>query len=319
MPLLSFSVDAPGRAGERHQSLEEAARDLRYECFYEACRQLGANRLAVAQSRGRTCAETLLVSPEPGNRIRGLCGHRCRWRKLEQVEATLIRPLLCLTRADIEQMLQDFGQDYRTDSTNLDESLSRNRIRSQVLPQLRQINPAAVSHMVRTAGYMEEVCAYLDAAAWEAGAHLIRYVPEAGHPQEIRIRRSGFTELPGVLQKNLLQRLLGELAGSRKDITATHVEQVQALFAAQVGKHSDLPYQMQAEAGYEEVFLKRRNRKENDKELPTQELDTSGGIQQFNGMEITAKLFPFDGNFQQIPEKTYTNGSIMIKSKILFR
>lgn len=304
VPLLSFSVDAPGRAGERHQSLEEAARDLRYECFYEACRQLGANRLAVAH-HGDDCAETLLFHLSRGTGIRGLCGI-VPVRKLEQVEATLIRPLLCLTRADIEQMLQDFGQDYRTDSTNLDESLSRNRIRSQVLPQLRQINPAAVSHMVRTAGYMEEVCAYLDAAAWEAGAHLIRYVPEAGHPQEIRIRRSGFTELPGVLQKNLLQRLLGELAGSRKDITATHVEQVQALFAAQVGKHSDLPYQMQAEAGYEEVFLKRRNRKENDKELPTQELDTSGGIQQFNGMEITAKLFPFDGNFQQIPEKTYT-------------
>ena len=53
---------------------------------------------------------------------------------------------------------------------------------------------------------------------------------------------------PSVLQRNLLQRLLGELAGSRKDITALHVEQVQALFAAQVGKQSDLPYQMRAEA-----------------------------------------------------------------------
>ena len=182
-------------------------------------------------------------------------------RKLEQVEATLIRPLLCLTREEIEKLLQDFDQDYRTDSTNLDENLSRNRIRSQVLPQLRQINSAAVPHMVRTAGYMEEVCAYLDAAAWEAGAHLIQYVPEAEHPQEIRIRRSGFADLPGVLQRNLLQRLLGELAGSRKDITALHVEQVQALFAAQVGKQSDLPYQMRAEAGYDEIYLKRKNTK----------------------------------------------------------
>ena len=65
--------------------------------------------------------------------------------------------------------------------------------------------------------------------------------------------RSGFADLPGVLQRNLLQRLLGELAGSRKDITALHVEQVQALFAAQVGKQSDLPYQMRAEAGYDEI------------------------------------------------------------------
>lgn len=339
VPLLSFSVDAPGRAVERHQSLEEAARDLRYDCFYEACRQLGANRLAVAH-HGDDCAETLLFHLSRGTGIRGLCGI-VPVRKLEPVEATLIRPLLCLTRAEIENLLQEFGQDYRTDSTNLDENLSRNRIRSQVLPQLRQINSAAVPHMVRTAGYMEEVCAYLDAAAWEAGAHLIQYVPEAGHPQEIRIRRSGFTELPGVLQKNLLQRLLGELAGSRKDITALHVEQVQALFAAQVGKRSDLPYQMQAEAGYEEVFLRRRNltglwkpsdeenhientdhtenrsgcirkRYQNDAGQETagaisvQALDVSGGGQQFNGLEITAEILPFDGNFQQIPEKTYT-------------
>ena len=259
VPLLSFSVDAPGRAGARHQSLEEAARDLRYESFYAACRQLGANRLAVAH-HGDDCAETLLFHLSRGTGIRGLCGI-VPVRKLEQVEATLIRPLLCLTREEIEKLLQDFDQDYRTDSTNLDENLSRNRIRSQVLPQLRQINSAAVPHMVRTAGYMEEVCAYLDTAAWEAGAHLIQYVPEAEHPQEIRIRRSGFADLPGVLQRNLLQRLLGELAGSRKDITALHVEQVQALFAAQVGKQSDLPYQMRAEAGYDEIYLKRKNTK----------------------------------------------------------
>ena len=73
VPLLSFSVDAPGRAGARHQSLEEAARDLRYESFYAACRQLGANRLAVAH-HGDDCAETLLFHLSRGTGIRGLCG-----------------------------------------------------------------------------------------------------------------------------------------------------------------------------------------------------------------------------------------------------
>ena len=100
VPLLSFSVDAPGRAGARHQSLEEAARDLRYESFYAACRQLGANRLAVAH-HGDDCAETLLFHLSRGTGIRGLCGI-VPVRKLEQVEATLIRPLLCLTREEIE-------------------------------------------------------------------------------------------------------------------------------------------------------------------------------------------------------------------------
>lgn len=76
VPLLSFSVDAPGRAGARHQSLEEAARDLRYESFYAACRQLGANRLAVAH-HGDDCAETLLFHLSRGTGIRD-CVVSCR-------------------------------------------------------------------------------------------------------------------------------------------------------------------------------------------------------------------------------------------------
>ena len=75
VPLLSFSVDAPGRAGARHQSLEEAARDLRYESFYAACRQLGANRLAVAH-HGDDCAETLLFHLSRGTGIRGTVWYR---------------------------------------------------------------------------------------------------------------------------------------------------------------------------------------------------------------------------------------------------
>lgn len=157
------------RAGPVHgiSLWEEAARDLRYESFYAACRQLGANRLAVAH-HGDDCAETLLFHLSRGTGIRGLCGI-VPVRKLEQVEATLIRPLLCLTREEIEKLLQDFDQDYRTDSTNLDENLSRNRIRSQVLPQLRQINSAAVPHMVRTGRLYGRSMCLSDAAAWEAG------------------------------------------------------------------------------------------------------------------------------------------------------
>ena len=315
VPLLSFSVDAPGRSRERHQSLEEAARDLRYECFYEACRQQHATRLAVAH-HGDDCAETLLFHLSRGTGIRGLCGI-VPVRRIEKEEVTLIRPLLCLTRTEIEQLLQEWGQEYRTDSTNADEQMSRNRIRSQVLPQLRQINPAAVPHMVRTAGYMEEVCAYVDEAAWEAGRKLIRYEPDAKKPRRITIQRNGFHILPGVLQKNLLQRLMGELAGSRKDIAAVHVEQVQTLFVAQVGKRINLPYRMQATAGYDEICLEKEqesvsvseNRKKDVRDeyrTEIQDLNLTGVVQQMNGMEISAKLLPFDGNFQEIPEKTYT-------------
>lgn len=344
VPLRTFSVDAPARAQERRQSLEEAARELRYECFYEACRELGASRLAVAH-HGDDCAETMLFHLSRGTGIRGLCGI-VPVRHVAEQNVDLIRPLLCMTRDEIEDFLQKEQQKFRTDSTNADQNMSRNRIRSQVLPQLRQINLAAVPHMVRTAGYMEEVCDYIDDVAWSLGKQYIRYFPEEQKPQEIRIARAGFTEMPKILQENLLQRLLGELAGSRKDITAVHVEKVRELFELQVGRQIDLPYQMTAEAGYEDICLyrkpetqktcginedvnaqitcktcgtnedvdaqaKTKGKKNVHEEIARKNqteltLDVSGQAQEFSGLQISARIFPFDGNFQQIPEKTYT-------------
>ena len=215
--------------------------------------------------------------------------------------------------------------------------------------------------MVRTAGYMEEVCDYIDDAAWSLGKQYIRYFPETQKPQEIRITRAGFTEMPKILQENLLHRLLGKLAGSRKDITAVHVEKVRELFELQVGRQIDLPYQMTAEAGYEDICLYQKSEtcktcgtnedvnaqitcktcgtnedvnaqitcktcgtnedvdaqantkgKKNVHEEIAQKkrtelpLNVSGQVQEFSGMQISARVFPFDGKFQQIPEKTYT-------------
>lgn len=349
VPLRTFPVDAPGRAKERRQSLEEAARELRYECFYEACRELGASCLAVAH-HGDDCAETMLFHLSRGTGIRGLCGI-VPVRHVAEQSIDLLRPLLCLTRTEIEEFLQKEQQEFRTDSTNADQNMSRNRIRSQVLPQLRQINPAAVPHMVRTAGYMEEVCDYIDDTAWSLGKQYIRYFPEEQKPQEIRIARAGFTEMPKILQENLLHRLLGELAGSRKDLTAVNVEKVRELFEFQVGRQIDLPYRMIAEAGYEDICLYRKpetrktcginedvdaqitcetcgtnedvtaqmvradmqgNGKKTDSENIFQKkrtelpLDVSGQVQEFFGMQISARVFLFDGNFQKIPKKTYT-------------
>lgn len=63
--------------------------------------------------------------------------------------------------------------------------------------------------------------------------------------------------MPTVLQKNLIHRLLGELAGSKKDLTAAHMESVQALFTAQVGKSVCLPYGIRAYADYEQIVLQK--------------------------------------------------------------
>ena len=369
VPLHTFSVDALHQAKTQHQSLEEAARELRYRCFYEACRKCGANRLAVAH-HGDDCAETVLFHLSRGTGLRGLCGI-VPVRELPEQELTLIRPLLCVTKAEIETYLEQIGQEYRTDSTNADVTMSRNRIRSQVLPQLCEVNTAAVPHIVRTAGYLEEICEYLDDAAWEAGkayvtyertrngcecsensgqrcadeqeinaaGNLVDFDQQSVHEQEkdadkagaenritkIHLQRKGILAMPAVLQKNLIHRLLGELAGSKKDLTAAHMESVQALFTAQVGKSVCLPYGIRAYADYEQIVLQKESgqkkrtdqtdrinrKKQSGKNAAEQkareyELVIPGELILESGEHITTKILEFDGNFQQIPEKTCT-------------
>lgn len=72
-----------------------------------------------------------------------------------------MRPLLCVSRADIENELCAAGQDYVTDSTNLVDDVVRNKIRLDILPLMRQINPSVGNSIAKTAMRMEEVARVL--------------------------------------------------------------------------------------------------------------------------------------------------------------
>ncbi len=308
IPFLSFSVDAPGRAKEKHETLEEAARELRYECFLEACRQCGGNKIAAAH-HGDDCAETVLFHLSRGTGIRGLCGIVPIRKCGEETGVSVIRPLLCATRAEIEAYLKERGQEYCTDSTNGDVSLTRNRIRSRVLPELISVNPQAVQHITRTAGYLEEICDFIDREAWERGKEGVIFTYESGEVCEIRIFREQFMRLHPVLQKNLIHRLLGQAAGSRKDIAAPHIEAVCALFEAGTGKMLSLPYGVQARREYDAVLLQRRKYAPGQAEKPDgREMDLviPGESVWYDGRKIWTEILEFDGNCKKIPQKMYT-------------
>lgn len=313
IPFLMFSVDAPKKAGESHQTLEEAARELRYDCFNQACRSCGGNKIAVAH-HGDDCAETMLFHLSRGTGIRGLCGiSPVRDGAVEpaagEISYPVIRPLLGVVRGEIEQFLMERGQTYCTDSTNDDTSLTRNRIRSKILPELSDINPQTVQHMVRTAGYLEEICDFLDTAAWEAGKEWVICSYERERIQEIRISAEGFTGLHPVLQKNLIHRLLGEIAGSRRDITALHIDAVCSLFKTGVGKSLSLPYGILAKKEYDVVALLRQENMRGLREknvIEEKTLPIPGETVWNDCLHIRTEIFQYDGKIEKIPQKTYT-------------
>ena len=135
---------------ELHQvSIEMAARELRYRYFEQLRQDIGAVEICVAHHQD-DAVETLLMNLVRGAGIHGLTGIRPR-------NGHVVRPLLCVSRADIEDYLCSMGQDYVTDSTNLVPDVVRNKLRLQVLPLLRELNPAASENMAKTARRLADV------------------------------------------------------------------------------------------------------------------------------------------------------------------
>ena len=191
VPFQAVHVEAPAYAAQHGLSLEEAARILRYEALEAARQQLGQTLAArpsnasVPSSMGAPSsfqpvraatappapaawiavahhlddqAETVLHNLVRGAGLRGLAG-------MENRRNRVIRPLLSIKREDILKWLKQYDIPYVTDSTNADPHYTRNRIRSTVLPELREINPEASAHIAHSAALLREADAYFQALA----------------------------------------------------------------------------------------------------------------------------------------------------------
>ena len=142
-------------------SIEMAARELRYKWFSQLCQDLGAAAVCVAHHRDDS-VETVLLNLVRGTGLRGLTGIQPKHHTKGQT-LCVIRPLLCVSRAEIEDFLTQRGQQYVTDSTNLEADVMRNKIRLQVLPMLRELNPAVAENIQRTTENLAEAQQVLDA------------------------------------------------------------------------------------------------------------------------------------------------------------
>ena len=136
-------------------SIEMAARELRYRWFEQLRQDIGAAGICVAHHRDDS-VETVLLNLVRGTGLRGLTGIQPR-------NGYILRPLLCISRVEIEAFLTEKGQKYVTDSTNLEADVLRNKVRLQVLPLLRELNPAVSENIQRTAENLGEAQEVLDA------------------------------------------------------------------------------------------------------------------------------------------------------------
>jgi tRNA(Ile)-lysidine synthase len=159
IPLLTKHFNTKEYAKAKSISVEMAARELRYEWFYDMLSANNAQCIAVAHHKNDQ-AETLLLNLKRGTGLRGLAGMRPKSANPMVPEGVpVVRPLLCTTRDYIEHYLRDKRHlNWVIDSTNSDTTIARNAIREQ----LKQYSKSEIEHIAQTAEYMQGYADVLD-------------------------------------------------------------------------------------------------------------------------------------------------------------
>ena len=298
VPFHLKKANVPEFARERHLSEEEAGRLLRYEWFRELKEKYGADRIAVAHQK-EDSAETVLLHLFRGSSLRGLAGIR-------PVQGDIIRPLLCLTRADIREILSREGIPFVEDSTNASDAYERNRVRHHILEYAeKEIRKGAAEKILLAAERAAEADDYLTRKARSVWPFVVQEKNDASG-QGLLLRKEAWEEQDPVIFGYLLRLVLEELTKSQAGYQEPHIRALQELAGKQTGKNLSLPAGIRAERGYEGIlFYRKPERSAALPESPVIPLETDGKETLVGDHICLAARFPF-ANGKNIPKNPYT-------------
>jgi len=297
------SEDVRAEARRRRRGIEDVARELRYRFLLATAQRAGCDRIATGHTMTDQ-AETFLMRLARGASLRGLSSMRpviaahsfaegevdegLPAAESESSRTLLIRPLLAVTREEIEAYLRDKGLEYRVDASNEELHYTRNRIRSRVLPALAEINPQVVETLARTAEIVrsdedaldEIVSSALKRARLESGPGLKQsaYSARALAGQPLAIRRRMIVEAIRELRASR-----AEARRSSDQITSMHIAAVVALLdTAESGKRVELPGGVEVWREFDRIVFKQGGERPYDLELSRNRPALKAG-----GLEIT--------------------------------
>ena len=323
---IQVNVDVPAYARTHGVGEEEGARILRYEVFEKIARECGGS-IALAHHMEDN-AETIIFQMLRGSGLKGMCGMQPV--RLQEDGVRYIRPLLSVSRSDIEEYLESRNQSFCMDRTNEDTSYSRNKLRQIVFPILEEVNSQGVAHINSTANQLSQVWDYMDEQATEIFNRVCCF--DTGK-NRISADINELNKLHIAIKNEVLYRMLSAVAGRRKDISGIHVENIYALIDGQSGHCINLPYGVIARKEFSVLILEKQEsikevlRERTDDPAPRdmaeqksaklQNLDkvisdciSSGKTTKVNLKNdeeyLEIRAFKFDGNMGQIPKKTYT-------------
>lgn len=218
IPFVAGKVDVHSLSLRERLSLEDAGRRARYEFFDQVAERYGARTIALAH-HGDDQAETLLLRLIRGAGVAGLSAMSPRR------DGRYVRPLLTLTRSEIEGYLRERGLAFRVDSSNLDTAFLRNRIRHELIPALSRYNPEISRRLAVTADLLAADEEVLEAVAAQAFERLTRDSGADGVTLDVKALGR---ESRG-MRYRIYRRAIALVMGGLRGVGSEHVRQIDNL------------------------------------------------------------------------------------------
>ncbi len=219
VPCTVRRADVPRLVKKWKLSVEAAGRKARYQFYETVCTEVGATKVALGHHHDDT-AETVLMNLIRGSGATGLKG-------IPPVrDLKIIRPLVGVTRQQIEAYLVSIGVTPQHDATNTDRRYLRNRIRHELIPLLENnYNPNIRTRLSRTADVLGAESEYLDTIA-RAGVEACR-ISDTGKtagPNSVILHRTKFRAYHVAVQRRMLRQSVAEMLGDMNDLYFMHYE-----------------------------------------------------------------------------------------------
>lgn len=238
-------VDVKAFAKEKGLTEEEAGRILRYENFERIRQEKNATKIAVAHNLNDN-SETILFNLFRGTGIKGLTG-------IPVSRNYIVRPILCVTRAEIEDYCNNNNIDFCIDETNSSTKYTRNKIRLDLIPDIKSnINEKAEYNIVGAADNLKEISDFIHIEVDKAYNSFV---------SDNVISCKAF-ELHDAIFSQLIRRIIEDNSGLLKDITRSHVLSVMDLKNMEVSKKVDLPYNLEAIRVYDGIVVRKKEIKQ---------------------------------------------------------
>lgn len=242
--IFSTRINIEDLAKERGISLEMAGRDARYEYFNSLKVKLGLNKIAIAHNLNDQ-AETVIMNLMRGSGIEGLCGIKAKR------EGGIIRPILCLAREEIENYCEKMNLNPRIDKTNLENVYSRNKIRLDIIPYMKDnFNKDIIETINRTSKIIQLDNEYLNKVSMNNYGMYVSLTED-----RLILNKEAF-KLDMAIITRIIKKAFIDFSNKHNNFEMKHIYDVISLSKNTTNKKIYLPNDIVCENIYGDIILK---------------------------------------------------------------